>query len=81
VFLVVWIISCIIILLYLIDDFNNSNKSFAGSFATYLTPEYLLDLLILLSSFCNLLIGIIILINLIVKKWPFLNCYYGKRYE
>ena len=81
VFLVVWIISCIIILLYMIDDFTNPNDIFATSLGKYLTPQYLLELLILLSSFCNLLIGIIILINLIVKKWPFLHRYYAKCYE
>jgi hypothetical protein len=81
VYLVVWIISCIIILLYLLDDFNIPNSSFQDSFATYFTPTYLLDLMLLLVSFCNLLIGLLILLNLIVKKMPFLNRYYTTRYE
>ncbi len=80
VFLVVWIFSCLIILLYLIDDFNSPIHNFAESFATYLTPTYLLDLLLFLASVCNLFIGLMILINLIVKKWPFLTSYYTKRY-
>lgn len=81
VFLVVWILSCLIILLYLIDDFNNPVHNFSQAFASYLTPTYPLDLLLLLSSICNLFIGLMILVNLIVKKWPFLKSYYSRRYD
>lgn len=81
VFLVVWVISCIIILLYLIDDYYIPNPNFDSSFGSYLTPTYVLDLLLLLVSLCNLFVGFLILLNLIIKKVPFLGRYYSKRYE
>jgi hypothetical protein len=81
IFLVIWIVSCIIILIYLIDDFNNPIVDFNATLGTYFTPTYLLDLLLLLVCMFNFFIGLIVLLNLIVKKIPFLNQFYHRRYE
>lgn len=67
--------------MYLIDDFNSPAMDFNASFGTYLTPTFLLDFLLLLVSLCNLFLGLLILLNLIVKKIPFFSRFYQKRYD
>lgn len=67
--------------MFLLADFNSPTVNFNASFGTYLTPTFLLDLLILLVSLCNLLLGLLILLNLIVKKIPFFSRFFQKRYD
>lgn len=81
IFLATWLVSCILILMYLIDDFNSPLMDFNASFGTYLTPTYLLDFLLLLVSLCNLFLGLLILLNLIIKKIPFFSRFYQKKYD
>ena len=72
IYLFVWAVSVLIVLGYLIDDFSLPQHSFQKSFATYLIPTTLIGFFILLCSLVNLGCGSLLLVNIIIRKVPFL---------
>lgn len=80
-YLFVWAMSVIIVLGYLIDDFSLPEHSFQQSFATYLTPSTFIGFFILICSLINLGCGFLLLINIFIRKAPFLMKLNEYRYQ
>jgi hypothetical protein len=80
VYLFVWAMSVLIVLGYLLDDFATPEHSFQRSFATYLAPNTLIGFFILLCSLVNLGCGCLLLVNVIIRKVPFLLRLYEYKY-
>ncbi len=71
-YLFVWGMSVIIVLGYLLDDFSSPEHSFQQSFASYLFPDTFIGFFILFCSMINLGCGCLLLINIFIRKAPFL---------
>lgn len=71
-YLFIWVMSIIIVLGYLIDDYASPQNSFQQSFATYLTPTSFIGYFILICSLINLGCGCLLLTNIFIRKVPFL---------
>jgi hypothetical protein len=79
-FLFVWVVSCLITLVYLFADFELPNHDFNATLALYLRPASFLEGLILILSCLNLGCSSLLLLNLLLKKIPFLSQFYATRH-
>jgi hypothetical protein len=81
VFFYIWIVAVLVVLTYLINDFDVPKKIFANSIAFFIIPVSFLDGLLLILVLINVVFAILLLLNLFIKKIPFFMAHYGSIYE
>jgi hypothetical protein len=80
-FLVIWVSSTILTLIYLIEDFNTPEHSFYDSVFKFIMPTSPLKIFQLVATLINVILATLILMNLIFRKTPFIIRLNGMKYE
>ena len=70
-YLTIWIISCLIVLNYLLFDYISPSANFFTLLGKFLAPSSFLSAFMLLLQLISAFCGLILLLNLAAKKIPF----------
>ena len=73
--------SCLIVLNYLLYDYMDPKQDFNYLLGTFITPTDFLSFFMLVLQMITAFCGLILLINLVLKKIPFLVSIHRRKYE
>ena len=72
IFLIIWVVSCLITLNYLLFDYMTPYHIFNDLIGHFLVPTHFLSVFMLILELISLFFGFVLFLNLILKKIPFL---------